>query len=488
MTGQSPSQAVPARHPMLCRLLLLMSLLLAGSTCASQLPTVAVSIKPLHSLLAGLMRGIGEPRLLIDGSVPAWRFQPDARQREAIVAADILVWSGGELEPGLVEPVAARGARGLTFGILDSDSLKVLPAGHDGNLRDPMYWLDSRNMLLLLDVLARLLIDADPDRTPAYERNWQAMTESLSAIDRVMEFGYRDVSGVPVFFYHGTHQYFAQAYAMHLVGSVVPIGGDSADTARLLEVRAGIQAAGESCLFTELALDEPHLDLLAADSGARVVELDSFGAGLPAGPELYVDLMRANFAAISQCVRALKPEEKPAAGVFAEPDLSRSPDRLRPRYLMMDQSGRSVSNDDFRGQLQLINFGYTFCPDICPTSLAVMAQALRMLGDKAEQVQPIFITVDPLRDTPEVLAEYVRYFHPRMLGLSASPEVTKRTAELFRARYEFVPAQDGNPDRYIVDHTASLFVLGRNGEFLTKFAHGLPANEVAERLRSYLRN
>jgi len=463
-----------------------MSLSLAGSAYASQPPTVAVSIKPLHSLMAGLMRGIGEPRLLIDGRVPPWRFEPDALQREAIAAADLLIWSGEELEPGLVAPVAARGTHRLTFGVLDSDSLKILPARYDEGLRDPMYWLDSRNMLLLLDVLARLLVELDPDRAPAYERNWQAMTESLSAIDRVMEFGYRDVSGVPVFFYTDTHQYFAQAYAMHLAGTVVSIGSESADAARLLDTRAGMQAAGASCLFTELSLDEPHLDLLLAGSATRVVEIDSFGAALPAGPDLYVDLMRANFAAISQCVRALRPAEDGTAGGYAEPDLSRSPDRLQPRYLMMDQYGQSVSNEDFRGRLQLIYFGYTFCPDICPTSLAVMAQALRILGEDAEQVQPIFITVDPQRDTPEVLAGYVKYFHPRMLGLSASPEVTKRTAELFRARYEFVPAQDGNPDRYMVDHTASLFLLGRSGEFITKFAHGLPADEVAERLRAFL--
>ena len=469
--------------------LLLLSLLLAGSVSASQVPTVAVSIKPLHSLLAGLMQGIGEPRLLIDGRVPPWRFEPDATQRKTIATVDLLVWSGGELEPGLVDPLASRGAGGLTVEVLGNEALKVLPARHDERRRDPMFWLDSRNMLLLLDVFARLLIDADPDRAPAYERNWQRMTESLSAIDRVMEFGYRDVSGVPVFFYYDTHQYFAQAYAMHLAGAVLPVGGrELPDAARLLDTRAGLQAAGAACLFTEQALEEPNLDLLLSGGGTRVVELDSFGATLPAGPDLYVELMRANFNAISRCVRALKPQAADVADAFEEPDVSRSPDRLRPRYLMMDQHGRSVSHEDFRGRLQLIYFGYTFCPDICPTSLAVMAQALRLLGEEAEQVQPIFITVDPQRDTPALLAEYVKYFHPRLLGLSASPQATKRIAELFRARYERVPAGDGDPARYSMDHTASLFLLGRNGEFITKFAHGLPADEVAERLRTYLRD
>ncbi len=465
---------------------LLPALMVVPAAAASEAPRVVVSIKPLHSLLAGLMQGVAEPLLLIDGDTPPWDYSPDAEQLRAIDDADAVIWSGPELEPGLAAALASSGTRGRVFEVLASADIKVLPARHDEQQRDPFYWLDSRNMLILLDGFGQLLSDIDPDHAPAYERNWRRMTEALSSIDRVMEFGYRDVSGAPVFFYHDTHQYFEQAYAMHVAGSVVRVdGGESADTAQLLETHRSILATGAACLFTEKGLDEPHLGLLLEGGDVTVVELDSLGVGLEPGPDLYIDLMRNNFAAISQCVRSLKPDNADAAG-FEAPDVSRSPDRLRPRYLMRDQYGRAVSEDDFRGQLQLIYFGYTFCPDICPTSLTVMSQALRMLGDEAEQVQPIFITVDPQRDTPEVLAGYVTYFHPRMLGLSTGPEATRRIAELFRARYEMVPSQSADPERYSMDHTASLFLLGRNGEFITKFAHGLPAAAVADRLRAYL--
>ena len=464
-------------------------LLLSSSwACASQTPTVVVSIKPLHSLLAGLMRGIEEPTLLIDGSMPPWRHKADAVQRQLLIAADIVIWSGEELEPGLSGPIAERGPNAMTFEVLGSNTLKVLHSRHDGDLRDPFYWLDSRNMLLLLDDFARMLIEFDPKHALVYERNWQRMAEALSAIDRVMEYGYRDVSGVPVFFYHDTHQYFSQAYAMHLAGVAAAVGSASVDAARLLETRRAIQAAGATCLFTEKGMDEPHLDLLLAAPNVVVVELDSIGSAMPAGADLYIDLMRANFDAISRCVRGLKATQPGSQAASSTPDISASPDRLMPRYLMMDQFGHSVSNDDFPGKLQLIYFGYTYCPDICPTSLAVMAQALSILGEDAEQIQPIFITVDPQRDTPALLAEYVAYFHPRMLGLSASQAATKRIAELFRARYERVNAESGDPERYTMDHAASLFLLGKQGEFLTKFAHGLPAREVAKRLRDYLRN
>ncbi|MGB5562424.1 MAG: SCO family protein [Sedimenticolaceae bacterium] len=467
---------------------LLFSLILSGGASASEVPSVVVSFKPLHSLLAGLMQGVAEPLLLIDGSTKPWTYSPDAEELRAIDDADVVIWSGPELEPGLAAAVASPGTRGRVFEVLASEHLKVLPARHDELQRDPFYWLDSRNMLILLDLFGQLLTDIDPDHAPAYERNWRRMTEALSSIDRVMEFGYRDVSGAPVFFYHDTHQYFEQAYAMHVAGSVVRVnGGESTDTAQLLGTHRSILAIGAACLFTEKGLEEPHLDLLLEGGEVTVVELDSLGVGLEPGPDLYIDLVRNNFAAISQCVRSLKPETSDADG-FDAPDVSRSPDRLRPRYLMRDQYGRTVSEDDFPDQFQLIYFGYTFCPDICPTSLAVMSQALRLLGDEAEQVQPIFITVDPQRDTTEVLAGYVSYFHPRMLGLSTNPEATRRIAELFRARYEMVPSASGDPEHYSMDHTASLFLLGRNGEFITKFAHGLPAIEVADRLRAYLRD
>ena len=469
---------------------LLIGWLLGGQALASDVPRVVVSIKPLHSVLAGLMQGVGEPLLLIDGSTPPWDFQPDAVQLESIRRADFVIWSGAELEPGLQSTLESSSLSGTVHTVLDGEQLKVLPARHDDALRDPFYWLDSRNMMILLDTFAEMLSAADPAHARAYERNWQRMSQQLAQIDRVMEFSYRDVSGAPVFFYHDTHQYFEQAYAMHVAGSVVQIsGGEIANAARLLATRAAIQALDKTCLFSEKGLTEPHLDLLLEDANTTLVELDSLAAGLPPGADLYVDMMRSNFAAISACVKGLKSEAGEVSGTPAlqVPDPTQSPERFTPRYLLTDQYGRTVSQEDFRGRLQLIYFGYTFCPDICPTSLVVMSQALQLLGDDADQVQPIFITVDPQRDTREILAGYVEYFHPGMLGLSGSLEATKRTAELFRSRYEVVPSQSGDPTRYAMDHTASLYLLGRYGEYITKFAHGLPPAEVAARLREYLR-
>lgn len=462
--------------------------LLQRPAMAAEPPDVVVSIKPLHALLAGLMRGVGEPRLLIDGAVAPWDYRPNAEDAAAIAAADAVVWSGRELEPALAELVHTQRPQGQVFEALADDAVKVLPSRFDDAQRDPFYWLDSRNMLILLDELRHLLVEIDPARAAVYERNGRGVSQVLAGLDRSLEFGYRDVSGVPVFFYHDTHRYFEQAYAMFVAGTVVEVAaGEHVDTARLLSVRGGVLAAGRSCLFTEKGLQAPHLNLLQDGSEAITVELDSLGVDIEPGPDAYEQLMRQNFAAISACVRQTRPQTAGTdAALPAElPDVDGV---FRPRYLLMDQYGRSVSQEDFPGRLQLIYFGYTFCPDVCPTSLAVMSQALRLLGEQADAVQPIFITVDPTRDTPDKLGEYAAYFNKNMLALWGKPDVIQGTAERFRARYEKVASDSGDPQRYTMDHTASLYLLGRNGEFLTKFAHGLPAVEVAERLRDYLQD
>lgn len=451
-------------------------------------PQVVTSIRPLHSLAAGLMDGLEPPHLLIDGGSVPWAYRPTNDDLQRLARADLVLWTGAELEPGLAGAIDAL-PRDAVIEALSGDDVKVLPSRQDDRLRDPFFWLDTRNMLMIMDALAERLIELDPARSHLYRRNWETLNERLSATDRRLEFRYREVTDVPVFFYHDSHQYFEQAYAMHVAGYVETTGDSAADrTRRLLEVRTRLTERDESCLFTDRSLPAAHVGLLRSDDSVTVVELDILGNGLEPGPALYPRLMEQQFDAIADCVKASGPSMTAQAPTRTHrvPDVTAFPDSPQPRYSLRDQYGRVVSSTDFRGQFQLIAFGYTFCPDVCPTSLAEMARTLSLLDDDAQHVQPIFISVDPERDRPEILAEYARFFHPRLLALSADPEVTRRTAELFRARYEIVPAENGDPDRYIVDHTASIYLIGPNGEFITKFAYGLPATEIAARLRNLI--
>lgn len=155
---------------------------------------------------------------------------------------------------------------------------------------------------------------------------------------------------------------------------------------------------------------------------------------------------------------------------------------INPRYLLADSRGRAISNDDFPGRYQLITFGYTFCPDVCPTTLAAMAQILRQLGDRAAKLQPIFITVDPERDTREVLAKYTAYFDERIIGLTGPAAYVQAAAEHYKITYRKYLTPGAPPDRYSIDHSAGMILLGPDGEFAAKFPYAEPPQETAARI------
>lgn len=159
---------------------------------------------------------------------------------------------------------------------------------------------------------------------------------------------------------------------------------------------------------------------------------------------------------------------------------------INPRYLLQDPNGRSVTSEDFRGRFQLIAFGYTYCPDICPTTLVEMAAILKHLGDNANQLQALFITIDPERDSGTVLKTYTEFFDPRIIGLTGSPALIRRAAENFKIRYAKVREPGGDPAHYAVDHSAGMIFLGPDGQFITKFAFATPVPELAARISSYI--
>lgn len=156
---------------------------------------------------------------------------------------------------------------------------------------------------------------------------------------------------------------------------------------------------------------------------------------------------------------------------------------INPRYLLQAANGRAVMDGDFRDRFQLITFGYTFCPDICPTTLLEMAAVLKQLGDDAAKVQALFISVDPERDTLAQLRTYTEFFDARIVGATGSPELVKRAADNFKVRYEKVIDPQANPKHYAVDHSAGMFLLAPGGQFIAKFPYGKPVGEIIARLR-----
>ena len=157
---------------------------------------------------------------------------------------------------------------------------------------------------------------------------------------------------------------------------------------------------------------------------------------------------------------------------------------LLPRYLLTDPQGRAVTIDDFRGRYQLVTFGFISCPDVCPATLLEFKQVLELLGSEAKRLQPIFITVDPERDTREILREYTGAFDARILGLTGSPELVRRAADSFRIQYEKVREPGAKPENYTMNHTAGMVLLDTQGRFLARFAYAMPAAEIAQRIRA----
>lgn len=163
---------------------------------------------------------------------------------------------------------------------------------------------------------------------------------------------------------------------------------------------------------------------------------------------------------------------------------SQEPAALLPRYLLRDPQGRAVTIDDFRGRFQLVTFGFVSCPDVCPTTLLEFKQVLDLLGGEAKRLQPIFITIDPERDTRDILREYTAAFDARILGLTGSPELVRRAADSFRIQYEKVREPGAKPDNYTMNHTAGMVLLDTEGRFLARYAYAMPAAEIAQRIRT----
>jgi protein SCO1/2 len=134
-------------------------------------------------------------------------------------------------------------------------------------------------------------------------------------------------------------------------------------------------------------------------------------------------------------------------------------------FTLEDGNGKQVTDRDFRGKYMLVYFGYTFCPDVCPTTLNEMADALDRLGAKAQQLQPIFITVDPKRDTPAVMKQYVAAFSPRLIGLTGTDEQIANVAREYRVYYAEHRTGPG-PNDYAMDHSSVLYLMGPDGKFI----------------------
>jgi len=154
-------------------------------------------------------------------------------------------------------------------------------------------------------------------------------------------------------------------------------------------------------------------------------------------------------------------------------------------FTLTDQDGRRVTDKDFLGKYMLVFFGYTYCPDVCPTELQVMTAALDQMGPQADRIQPVFVSIDPARDTPEVLKSYVGNFGPRLMGLTGTADEVANIARAYRVYY----AKAGNsssPTDYLMDHSSIIYLMGPDGRFVKHMTYTTDAAELARELSEAL--
>jgi protein SCO1/2 len=175
------------------------------------------------------------------------------------------------------------------------------------------------------------------------------------------------------------------------------------------------------------------------------------------------------------------PDQETRARVMAE--RHRTAGGIEPRFQLYDTGGRLVTGESFKGRQMLVFFGYTHCPDICPTTLATISQALKLAGRKADDIVPIFITLDPEHDDARQLYDYLRAIDPRIMGLRGSVEATNDAVKSFKAYYEFSGVKDGLP---VIIHSSYVYWFDESGNYIRHFDSTIAPKEMAQSLKDGL--
>ncbi len=153
-------------------------------------------------------------------------------------------------------------------------------------------------------------------------------------------------------------------------------------------------------------------------------------------------------------------------------------------FSLVSHEGQRITDSNLRGRYTLMMFGFTNCPDICPAELQTVMSALDKLGPRASKVTPVFVTLDPERDTVETMARYVSYFGNKLVGLTGTPAEINKTAKAYKVYHAKVPDREGSG--YSIDHSAIAYLMGPSGEYVTHFAYGTSADAVASGIAKHI--
>jgi len=266
-------------------------------------PRVVASIAPVHSLVARVMRGVGEPRLLILPGASPHHYALRPSEAGALAEAELVVWIGPELERQLLRPLGmlSSGARLLQLDTVPG--LVRLPWRGDGaDSIDPHFWLDPENARTWIDSIAATLGEADPTHRRLYAENVVAAAAELTALEREIADRIAPLRGRPFILFHDAFQYFERRFGIEATGVLTPADDRPPSPARVARIRKLIRASGARCLFRPPTASAALARTVVEGTGARVAVLDPIGRDLSPGPDLYPALMRNIAAALVDCL------------------------------------------------------------------------------------------------------------------------------------------------------------------------------------------
>lgn len=306
-----------------------------GANSASAQPNVVVSIAPAHSLITGVMDGIGKPTLLIKGGASPHTYALRPSDASALEQADVIFWIGETLESFLTKPLAALSGRARVIELMEVPDVHLLRPvseehheagdddeghedgdtdkdddehadehdhGHGEHAFDPHIWLAPENAVAIVKAGVAALEAADPENAMTYRANGERMIARIVTQEADLRQSLAPVASGKFIVFHDAYRYFEEAFGIHSVGSITVGSGRMPGARRLSELREKIEHFGATCIFQEPQFTPKLAEAIIEGTDARLGVLDPLGAGLPPGESLYFDLMRKNAEALTSCL------------------------------------------------------------------------------------------------------------------------------------------------------------------------------------------
>jgi zinc transport system substrate-binding protein len=283
---------------------------------------VVASIKPIYALVAGIMQGVGEPTLLVQGGASPHDYSLRPSDMRAINQAQIVFWVGPDLESFLIKPLANVGAKTRTVALMQAPGVEVLPlreggaweahhhdhdehseqgqkqeASHDAHI-----WLDPVNAIAMVRQIVSTLGEVDTSHRAEYQHNGAQLITRLEQLNQELAQQLLSIKDQPYIVFHDAYQYFERRYQLHAVGSVVVRPEQRPSAKRVAEIQARVRNSGVRCVFTEPQFQPTLVETVIAGSGARRGVLDPLGAELPANSEAYFKLLQALTLSLKACL------------------------------------------------------------------------------------------------------------------------------------------------------------------------------------------